>query len=145
MGTIKNLDGQLKGAKSKNKRLSRKLNKISNLAKEKQRAAAAAAEEGSGGNKQAESMRDLLEELRRSNEDVVALSSVATSAGEESDGESSVDPEDRVPRDDDLVSVIYPENEGDDILSQHLDRKEERDRQQKRRSRSRSSSKSKSK
>lgn len=144
MGTIKNLDGQLKGAKSKNKRLSRKLNKISNLAKEKQRAAAAAAEEGSGG-KQAESMRDLLEELRRSNEDVVALSSVATSAGEESDGESSVDPEDRVPRDDDLVSVIYPENEGDDILSQHLDRKEERDRQQKRRSRSRSRSKSKSK
>lgn len=141
MGTIKNLDGQLKGAKSKNKRLSRKLNKISNLAKEKQRAAA---EEGSGG-KQAESMRDLLEELRRSNEDVVALSSVATSAGEESDGESSVDPEDRVPRDDDLVSVIYPENEGDDILSQHLDRKEERDRQQKRRSRSRSRSKSKSK
>lgn len=93
VGTIKNLDSQLKGAKTKNRRLSKKLTKISAFAKEKQEtlkqretggggAGGAMAGTSEAGAQQTE-MRELLEELQRTQEDVLALSSIASSGGEE--------------------------------------------------------------
>ena len=86
VGTIKNLDSQLKGAKTKNRRLSKKLTKISAFAKEKQEtlkqretggggAGGAMAGTSEAGAQQTE-MRELLEELQRTQEDVLALSSI---------------------------------------------------------------------
>ncbi|QDZ25858.1 hypothetical protein HOP50_19g84000 [Chloropicon primus] len=151
VGTIKNLDSQLKGAKVKNKKLSKKLTKISTLAKQKQKDLLEREESQAGrvGGAEGDSMKELLEELQRSHEDVVALSSVASSGGEEEDEEGRVFPEGRVPADDDLVSVLYPEDSKSDILDQALVRKEQMEVQKKHRSggrtRSRSRSRSKSK
>ena len=111
VGTIKQLDSQLKGAKNKNRKLSRKLSKISTIAKQK-------ADEDKQSTK---AMQELLEESRL--DELLTM----TSAGEEEDLVDDEGDDVRTTKtDDEQISVVYPETSQADVLQQALDRKEEK-------------------
>lgn len=142
VGTIKNLDSQLKGAKHKNRKLSRKLNKISAIAKQQQEQEEEEGGSGGGGGAgrrgRHETMKDLLDEIHDDNDN---------NFDDEDDGEENLDAmdlinPDRVRTDDEIQSIVYPEDSQADVLEQALERKEQKQEQKKRRARSRTRSRS---